>query len=216
MSVRTIEELSDFLADDLAWRKKELATLRGLVEKKDLMESRRNALLRCGVTMLYAHWEGFIKTSGSAYLQFVSMQRLLYSELSPNFVAVGIRHLLQTASMSRKARDHNALVNFFLTRMSERSSISYKTVVNTESNLSSTVFREVVEKLGLDYTPYEAREKLIDEKLLNSRNSIAHGSYLQTDVDGYIEMQEQVLGMMELFRNQIENSAITRTYRIQA
>jgi MAE_28990/MAE_18760-like HEPN len=119
MSVRTIEELSDFLADDLAWRKKELAALRGLVEKKDLTESRRNALLRCGVTMLYAHWEGFIKASGTAYLRFVSLQRLLYRELSPNFVAVGIRQLLQNASTSRKSRDHNALVNFFLTRMSE-------------------------------------------------------------------------------------------------
>jgi hypothetical protein len=213
MSVRTIEDLSDFLADDLAWRKKELAALRALVENNALKESRRNALLRCGVTMLYAHWEGFIKASGSAYLQFVSMQRLLYSELSPNFVAVGIRQLLHSASTSKKSRDHNALVNFFLTRMSERSSISYKTVVDTESNLSSTIFRDVVEKLGLDYTPYEAKGKLIDEKLLNSRNTIAHGTYLQTDLSGYIVLQDEVLGIMEEFRNQIENSAITKSYR---
>jgi MAE_28990/MAE_18760-like HEPN len=213
MSVRTIEDLSDFLADDLAWRKKELAALRALVENNALKESRRNALLRCGVTMLYAHWEGFIKASGSAYLQFVSMQRLLYRELSPNFVAVGIRQLLHSASTSKKSRDHNALVNFFLTRMSERSSISYKTVVDTESNLSSTIFRDVVEKLGLDYTPYEAKGKLIDEKLLNSRNTIAHGTYLQTDLSGYIVLQDEVLGIMEEFRNQIENSAITKSYR---
>ena len=109
--------------------------------------------------------------------------------------------------------DHNALVNFFVTRMSERSALPYKNVIDTESNLSSKVFRDVVEKLGLDYSSYETREKLIDEKLLESRNTIAHGSYLATDLDGYIDLQDEVLGMMELFRNQIENSAITKSYR---
>jgi hypothetical protein len=214
MSVRTIEELSDFLADELAWRKKELADLRTLVENHALKESRRNALLRCGITILYAHWEGFIKTSGGAYLQFVSMQRLTYRELSSNFVAVGLRQLLQSAAVSKKSRDHNALVDFFLNRMSERSSLPYKAVIDTESNLSSTVLRDVVERLGLNYSFYETREKLIDEKLLKSRNTIAHGSYLATDLDGYIDLQDEVLGMMELFRNQIENSAITRSYRL--
>jgi hypothetical protein len=214
MSVRTIEELSDFLADEFAWRKKELADLRTLVENHALKESRRNALLRCGITILYAHWEGFIKTSGGAYLQFVSMQRLTYRELSSNFVAVGLRQLLQNAAVSKKSRDHNALVDFFLNRMSERSSLPYKAVIDTESNLSSTVLRDVVERLGLNYSFYETREKLIDEKLLKSRNTIAHGSYLATDLDGYIDLQDEVLGMMELFRNQIENSAITRSYRL--
>jgi hypothetical protein len=98
--------------------------------------------------------------------------------------------------------------------MSERSSIPYKSVIDTESNLSSTVFRDVVEKLGLDYSPYETKEKLIDEKLLNSRNTTAYGSYLQTDLNGYIDMQDEVLGMMELFRNQIENSAMMKSYRL--
>jgi hypothetical protein len=43
MSVRTIEELVDFLASELAWRKKELADLRTLLENATLKESRRNA-----------------------------------------------------------------------------------------------------------------------------------------------------------------------------
>jgi hypothetical protein len=117
MSVRTIEQLNDFLSGELAWRKKELADLRTLVEVAALKESRRNALLRCGVTMLYAHWEGFIKVAARAYLEHVSMQRLLYRELAPNFVAVGIRQLLNHASTSKRSRDHNALVDFFLSRL---------------------------------------------------------------------------------------------------
>ena len=49
---------------------------------------------------------------------------------------------------------------------------------------------------------------------MNARNTIAHGSYLQTDLSGYIDVQDEVLGLMELFRNQIENSAITKAYRL--
>jgi len=214
MSVRTIEQLNDFLSGELAWRKKELADIRTLIEGGALKESRRNALLRCGVTMLYAHWEGFIKAAACGYLEHVSMQRLLYSELSPIFVAIGIRQLLNNASTSKRSRDHNALVGFFLSRMSERSALPYKKVIDTESNLSSIVLRDIIEKLGLEYSLYETKEKLIDEDLLSSRNTIAHGTYLQTTVSGYIDLLTQVLDMMELFRNQIENSAISRTYRL--
>lgn len=214
MSVRTIEQLSDRLADDLAWRKKELADLRALVESATLKDSRRNALLRCGVTILYAHWEGFIKSAATAYAEHVSLQRLLYRELAPNFIAIGIRPVLHNALASRKARDHNALVDFFLSRMSERSSLPFRNVIDTESNLSSIVLRDIAERLGLDYSQYATKEKLIDDKLLNARNTIAHGTYLQTDLYGYIDLLTQVLEMMELFRNQIENSAITRSYRV--
>jgi hypothetical protein len=214
MSVRTIEQLNDYLAEQLAWRKKELADIRSLVESATLKASRRNSLLRCGVTLLYAHWEGFIKSAASAYLEHVSMQRLSYRELAPNFVAVGIRPLLHNASVSKKSRDHTALVSFFLSRMSERSSLPYKYAIDTESNLSSIVFRDIVEKLGLDYSRYETREKLIDEELLNSRNTIAHGTYPETDLGGFVDMLSEVLDMMELFRNQIENAAITRAYRV--
>jgi hypothetical protein len=214
MSVRTTELLNQFLSAELAWRRKELTGIRTLVEAATLKDSRRNALLRCGVTMLYAQWEGFVKSAASAYLEHVSMQRLRYDELAPNFVAVGIRQLLHKASMSKKPRDHNALVDFFLSRTSERSALPYKDVIDTESNLSSIVLRDIVEKLGLDYSPYESKEKFIDEELLSSRNTIAHGTYLQTTLSSYIDMVTEVFEMMELFRNQIENSAITRAYRL--
>jgi hypothetical protein len=214
MSVRTVEQLNDYLSGELAWRKKELADIRTLAEAATLKDTRRNALLRCGVTMLYAHWEGFVKAAGCAYLEHVAMQRLRYSELSPNFVAVGIRQLLHNASTSKKPRDHNALVDFFLSRMSERSALPYKNIIDTESNLSSIVFRDIIEKLGLDYSSYATKEKFIDEELLNSRNTIAHGTFLQTTLSSFIDMVTQVFDMMELFRNQIENSAITRAYRL--
>ena len=65
MSVQTAEQLSDKLSDELSWRKKELSELKSLVEIRDISLPRHNALVRSGVVILYAHWEGFIKSASS-------------------------------------------------------------------------------------------------------------------------------------------------------
>jgi hypothetical protein len=214
MSIRTLEELSDYLDEELAWRRKELADLKGLVDNASSAGRRRDALLRCGVAILYAHWEGFIKSAAGAYLEYVSRQRLRYDELTANFVAAGIKSLLSRAIQSNRPRDHNELVAFFLTRMSERSAIPYKKAIDTESNLLSTVFRDIVEKLGLDFSVYEAEDKLIDERLVKTRNTIAHGSYLTIDARSFDDLLTEVVDIMVLFRNQIDNSAQARAFHI--
>lgn len=94
MSIRTLEHLSDALARDLAWRKKELAALRfacKATKQKDTL----NGLYRSSVAMLYAHWEGFIKNASAAYLEYVHFQRLRLAELAPNFAAVAARSMLR-------------------------------------------------------------------------------------------------------------------------
>lgn len=213
MSIRTLENLYDRLSEEIVWRKKELADLRTLIETESLTPNKRDALIRAGVAMLYAHWEGFIKAAASAYLEYVSMQRLRYEELSANMIAISVKGKLNEAGQANKALIHNEVVEFFLHNLSDRSSIPYRGAVDTKSNLSSSVFYNIVCMLGFDYTFYETKEKLIDEKLLNSRNHIAHGQYLSFDVRDFIELHEQILEMMEVFRSQIDNSATLGMFR---
>jgi MAE_28990/MAE_18760-like HEPN len=66
--------------------------------------------------------------------------------------------------------------------------------------------------LGLDYSFYEIKEVIIDEKLLKRRNAIAHGEYLSLDREEYQQLHDEMLGMMENFRTQIENNAIQKLY----
>ena len=98
-----------------------------------------------------------------------------------------------------------------MTKLSERSSIQYKNVIQT-SNLSSSVLREIVCMLGLDYSFYEPKNILIDEKLLKMRNEIAHGNYISIDQKEYDELYFKVIEMMDTFRNQIDNCAATKKY----
>lgn len=212
MSIRTIEQLSDKLSEDLIWRKKELTGFKLLIESGSIPPDRRAALLRAGVALLYAHWEGFVKTASRSYLQFVHFQGLTYRQLSRNFIALGARSLLTRASQTSKVKTHIDVTNFFFSRLEERSIIPYKDGINTKSNLSSHIFREIIDTLGLDYSEFETKERLLDELLLSRRNNIAHGDYLLISVKVYQELNEQVIGLMELFRNQIDNAAALKHY----
>jgi hypothetical protein len=215
--IRTLDDLSARLDDDLGWRKKELSHLKGLIDtganKSDSIK--HNALLRSGITLLYAHWEGYIKTAGTCYLEFVSRQSIPYCELEINFVAIAMKERLKEAQESNKATIFVEVAKFILHESSQKSKIPYEGIVSTGSNLSSSILREITFSLGLDYSYFKLKENLLDEKLLNRRNYIAHGEFLSIDREEYLELQTEVIHMMECFRDLIENSVALESYRRQ-
>ncbi|WP_448283504.1 MAE_28990/MAE_18760 family HEPN-like nuclease [Phormidesmis priestleyi] len=200
------------MAKDLVWRKKELAAVKALVENKSFSHSKHSALLRSGVALLYAHWEGFVKTAASSYLEYVSMQRLRYDELSSNFVALALKSKLKEATEANKATVFTEAIDFVRLQLNKRSSLQYKDIIQTGSNLSSSILKDILCTLGIDGSVYATKQVVIDEKLLARRNRIAHGEYLLLDRESYIELHSQVIEMMQLFNDQIENCAALKSY----
>jgi MAE_28990/MAE_18760-like HEPN len=214
--VRTLEDLNWVLVEDLIWRKKELSDLISLIENKSFAPSKHNAVLRSGIALLYAHWEGYIKNAATFYLEYVSRQKLTYEELSINFVAIAMKTKLNEATETNKATIFTEVTKFLLTQSDNRSFISYEDTISTASNLSSSILHEIVCTIGLDYAFYQSKQVIIDEQLLKRRNMIAHGEslpYLSLDREVYRELQAQILGMMEDFRTQVENHAVQELYR---
>jgi hypothetical protein len=215
MKIKDVEQLRKKLDEELGWRKIELSALKAVIDLKSLESGRRKVLLRSGVTMLYAHWEGFVKVSGNSYIEFVAMKKLPYNQLAHNFIALAMKDQLDEAKDTKKATIYNDVAKFFMTKLTERSVIKYEFRIGT-SNLSSSVFKEIICMLGLDYSLYESKEVFINKRLLEKRNIIAHGNYLDIDEKDYDELHTIVIGMMDTLRNQIDNAAATKEYCCQS
>jgi MAE_28990/MAE_18760-like HEPN len=177
--------------------------------------SNRSMCIRAAVTLLYAHWEGAVKQAAGYYLEFVSRQRLRNQQLARHFLAMAVRKLLHPPDATTTIQPYLDVVEFFQSQLANRNKINgigANLGVNTKSNLKSAVFREIVTCLGLDYSRFATKEKLIDEKLLANRNQIAHGRYLLVSHGEYLDLHDEILGIMQELRNQIENAAFTGAY----
>jgi hypothetical protein len=211
--IRSLSDLQDAMAVEFAWRKKELHGLKTMVMANEATHG-RDLCIRAAITLLYAHWEGIVKQLGDCYLEFVARRKLRYDQLRDNFLAMVLRtkmHRASSAGMMERCLD---VVSFFRSQSAERSNIKWKSGTETKSNLNAAVFREIVLSLGLDYSRFATKEKLLDEKLLGHRNRIAHGQYLLIGFQEYLDLHDEVIGMMQELYNQIDNAAFTGAYRI--
>jgi len=214
MNIRTAEQLIDRLANDLAWRKKELSAMKSLIEAKNVSDQRHKVLVRSGVCILYSHWEGFVKLAANSYLEYVISKRLTYQELSSNFLALAMKEKLKEAKETHKPSLYIPVCEFFLYELNQRSILPKpKEVISTGSNLNSENFKEITYNLGIDFSISSKESVLIDLKLLKTRNEIAHGEDSEFNRDAYLELHKEIIGMLDIFRNQIENAAIQKKFR---
>jgi hypothetical protein len=202
--------LIDFLDDEFAWRLQEIAFIKGSIRQAQNVS--RKALLRAGVPILYAHWEGFIKQSSLGYINFVGCQRLRYDELASCFIAMGARTQLDGLRATKNALSNIATVDFFLHQLVSRANLPLQSGVNTRSNLSSEVFENIAISIGVDSSKYTTRFKLIDESLLARRNNIAHGQYIDIDTKEYDDLSDNVVELMRWYKTDVMNAAQSKLY----
>lgn len=211
MKIRSTSELVDFLDEELSWRKKELTTMRFLTGSSRPHE--RTALLRAGVCILYAHWEGFVKSAATGYVNYVALKGLKYRELSPSMVALGLREKLRAAEATNRLTVHTDIAVFLMSDMRENAALRWDDAVNARDNLNSVVLQEIAHLLDLDFAPYETKRALLDERLLANRNRISHGQRLLLDYADYDALHHLVLDMLNRFRDDVENAALTQRFR---
>lgn len=216
MKIRTINDLQDMIDRDLAWRRKELSSIKSNI--KEARSFAKNTALRSGIALLYAHWEGFIKNAATYYLCYISCQKIPYKKLKENFFALSIKNQVSLFEKTNKATLHNKILKSIFDQYNECSQIPYENIVKTQSNLNSSVFKEIMAVIGLDCTDYESSYNLIDEVLLNMRNNIAHGDKLEVmslDEDRFNEIYNIVTRLIERFSTQIMNAAVLKEYIVK-
>lgn len=206
--MRTEDEFLQHIAKDLVWRRKELTDIRALVQGAQ-GELRQNVLIRSAVALLYAHWEGFVKAAASAYLKFVAYQGVDCGRLAHNFLALAAR--ASSGGQDGHSTDVK-IAAFYASCDGVRARVPFKGVINTKSNLGSNVLKDILVVLGLSDANFATKMALIDASLVNRRNHIAHGEYLSVSASDYENLHQEVLGLIEAFRNEVENAAVMKKY----
>ena len=209
--MRTLEDLFRAIADDLIWRRKELTELRALIQIHHGRLKER-VLIRSAVALLYAHWEGFVKRCSTNYLEFVSYQRIECDKIASNFLALAARAKATEYIKHGDIQMGIRLADFYLDCAGKQAKVPYKKIINTQSNLSSEVLRDILSILGLDTTKFNTRMPFIDSNLVNPRNHVAHGEALNITSAEYEILHEDVLSLIESFRTEVENAAATKAY----
>lgn len=210
MKARTEAEVLELLDEEFAWRRKELSEV-----SADVSSAARNsrpARVRAGTTLLYAHWEGFVKAASEAYVEFVACRRLQYKQLCPGFLALALRTRLRAFASTDDVSAHVAFVEFILGDLGSHARLPKLGAIKTGANLNSQRLKAIILTLGLDYSPFELKEKLIDGQLLDWRNRIAHGKLMCPTLTDFELLYRETSDMLRNFKDQISNAVARRTY----
>ena len=209
--IRSELQLQEVLDEEFSWRLKEIHDVRGVVRGAD--PSVQRTFMRAGVALLYAHWEGFVKAGAEAYVNFLACKGLRYSELQPCFVALGLKGHISTLSESTRSRAVTVAVETILAQLDKPANLPVRGSIDTQSNLSSAVFSNIVGWIGIDPERYATRFNLLDESLLGRRNRVAHGQFLELNREDFSSLVDQVLEVMRWFKTDLENALATAAFR---
>lgn len=209
MKVRSIDELEDVIAQEYSWRRKELTNIKNLALTNK--SHTQKLLLKTAVVLLYSHWEGFIKKISIAFCDYLNFQGLKYRDVNSNFHVCAVMNNFQ----GYPPRNYNSVFKIVTGQSiepDEKVKINSEKYIDCQSNLNSEVLREITQKVGVDYSSYQLKENLIDEKFLGLRNAISHGEYRSIEVDDFTDLYDEITCLMNDYKNQLSNIAITRAY----
>ncbi|WP_200884660.1 MAE_28990/MAE_18760 family HEPN-like nuclease [Burkholderia pseudomallei] len=207
-----MNQLQEFLDQGFSWRLKEIADLKVVVRGSSSLS--QATIIRAGVPLVYAHWEGFVKQASQDYLRYVTGQRLSYQELASCFVVFGAKKHLSGIVESRKSAINIAAVDFFRNKLNERADLALSNAIDAKSNLNYEVFQNIAVSIGISTAPYDAYYNFIDESLLKRRNGIAHGEYLDLSGDDFRALADEVIKLLRMYKTDIEILASNSAYKV--
>ncbi|GAB0157818.1 hypothetical protein CHRYSEOSP005_31040 [Chryseobacterium sp. Alg-005] len=208
MKVRSLSELQSKLDSDIQWRKKELIDYK-LVLENNKLSTALNPLIRGGIALSYAHWEGFIKNSSSFYVSYISTLKLPLDKVKLNFVALKFK---------KKFNQNNGILqSIHLIQELQSIETSFckifdKDIIETKSNLRFSILNEILTSLGFEAEHFEKNENFIDKKLVDPRNDIAHGTYRDVNYEDFKIVFDNTIPLMEYYKTLVENSATLKSY----
>lgn len=163
----------DEINSDIQWRMSELASLKSIPLRYNLLPHHKEMLIKYTIPSIYALWEGFVKNSFELYIREINKLNIPIEEVHINVITHTLssyeKLYLENPRMNFVSKKE--FVEFYQTKISQPLNITNK--IPTKSNVDFGVINDILTRFNLNLLPKIFEGKL--RKLLKFRNSIAHG-----------------------------------------
>jgi len=205
---------SQTLEEDLAWREAELASLKRVTVINKDNEGAYRCMLRASWALLYAHYEGFTKFCWELLLDQVQGRKVAIEELREDFLVLALEKQFR---ILRGDLSSTGLWKFFQNELPQ--TLLHEAVfdpdcrLETESNLWPNVFERECARVGIVSTALQASRPRI-KALVSRRNDIAHGKSMTIkSIEEYIDYEKAVLLVMHDLAVQILDVLEKQSYK---
>ncbi len=184
------------------WRQRELTFFKQALASAG--DYQKESMSRAGVLLLYAHWEGFIKKISQIFLDSFANE---YIDLAPKYIIVS--HLARmNESLSVKSNKFDSAYGCLdCISVGAKICASIHNIIDTESNLDSKNLKKIAAFVGVIFDQFETRLQFIDRSFVAERNAIAHGEGRKVTEEEFLELENNVTLLMNLFKSSIIDSA---------
>lgn len=200
--------LDEKLDRELAWRKKEVLSLSLQAESTEGEIQR--ALLRAAWVMLYAHWEGFIKSSTEIYVKFVNRKQIECKHLLCNFAILLFKKEIEELSVTGQNKRARVIYEKILS--AQDVFIKLYEEIDTKSNLGGDMFDNILSLLAIEDDFYTSKIHLIND-LVKTRNEIAHGQGSTITIARFLDMRNSILEIMTYYNQNLCDFYVDEKYK---
>lgn len=205
--IKSEEKLCEMIDDEMSWRRMEIHYLRSLLRIKSGSKE-KNVLAKSVILISYSHWEGFVKAISTYYLSYIAFLALPKNKISDNLIASFLLRIGENKKMTAKLKElYNAL-----TDENYKFSFNINKLVDAESNLNFDVLEKILVNIGASSNTFNTKEIFIDHILLKNRNDFAHGEGRVIDIQTALDIAENVLELMKLYKTEVENMIAQKKY----
>lgn len=199
-------DLYDFFNDELAWRRKEIIEIKSILQTNNTRVAAKATIL-----IAYSHWEGFVKSTTSAYWEYLKLKAFPKAALSYNTLASLILHNGGHSALRDKLLELRRIIS----ETDYKIKFNIERLVDTNSNLNSDVLETIMLNLGGDSSLFETKRLFIDAVLLKNRNGLAHGEQRYIENEKADEIASQAIELIDLYKNILDNIVTTDSYKMQ-
>ncbi|QII37349.1 hypothetical protein G3M83_06380 [Rouxiella badensis] len=152
---------------------------------------------RMCVPMIYANWEGFVVSSLKMLLQHLNNLELTPVQMPTRLVVVGLGDSYRSLSGKQSFEQKCVFTDKFNELL--RTTVRFKTKIETKSNLHSQVLKELCQMFNFNYARFSDTTSTLD-RLVYVRNCIAHGenSILPTpeNIENFIDAVKKSIDIL--------------------